>query len=218
MTELEKCNAGLPYSFADHEMIARKSEAIRQCELYNAIDGKDYEAQYRHLKQMLGAVGERVWIAKTFGCDCGKNILDIVLAEQSCFKRNLLTVVDHGEAASVSVIGDIDSPVIRILVIDAVSHGFGEIPRSSAQIKRCPVTSRRRCLFKLAAELRYIVLVKLFDSSEKILRSIWAQRRINCKRNPNDHSRPDAFPCQIKGPLFSLNTQIDLLTDTHIIQ
>ena len=74
MTELEKCNAGLPYSFADHEMIARKSEAIRQCELYNAIDGKDYEAQYRHLKQMLGAVGERVWIAKTFGCDCGKNI------------------------------------------------------------------------------------------------------------------------------------------------
>ena len=74
MTELEKCNAGLPYSFADHEMIARKSEAIRQCELYNAIDGKDYEAQYRHLKQMLGAVGERVWIAKTFGCDCVKNI------------------------------------------------------------------------------------------------------------------------------------------------
>ena len=74
MTELEKCNAGLPYSFADPEMIARKSAAIRQCELYNAIDGEDYDAQYNHLKQMLGAVGERVWIAKTFGCDCGKNI------------------------------------------------------------------------------------------------------------------------------------------------
>ena len=25
MTELEKCNTGLPYSFADPEMIARKS-------------------------------------------------------------------------------------------------------------------------------------------------------------------------------------------------
>ena len=74
MTELEKCNAGLPYSFADPEMVARKGAAIRQCELYNAIDGEDYEAQYKHLKQMLGAVGERVWIAKTFGCDCGKNI------------------------------------------------------------------------------------------------------------------------------------------------
>lgn len=74
MTELEKCNAGLTYSFADPEMIARKSEAIRQCELYNAIDGTDYAAQYAHLQKMLGAVGERVWIAKTFGCDCGKNI------------------------------------------------------------------------------------------------------------------------------------------------
>ncbi len=63
MTELEKCNAGLPYSFADPEMIARKSEAIRQCEIYNAIDGTDYAAQYEHLKKMLGAVGERVWIA-----------------------------------------------------------------------------------------------------------------------------------------------------------
>ena len=68
MTELEKCNAGLPYSFADPEMVARKGAAIRQCELNNAIDGEDYEAQYKHLKQMLGAVGERVWIAKTFGC------------------------------------------------------------------------------------------------------------------------------------------------------
>ena len=74
MTELEKCNAGLVYSFSDPEMVARKGRAIEQCEAYNAISGTDYEAQYRHLKQMLGAVGERVWIAKTFNCDCGKNI------------------------------------------------------------------------------------------------------------------------------------------------
>ncbi len=74
MTNLEKCNAGMEYSFADKDMIARKTEAIRQCEAFNAIDGRDYEAQYAHLKQMLGAVGERVWIAKTFNCDCGKNI------------------------------------------------------------------------------------------------------------------------------------------------
>ena len=74
MTELEKCNAGLEYSYANPEMIARKTRAIVQCETFNAIDGTDYEAQYRHLRQMLGAVGERVWIAKTFNCDCGKNI------------------------------------------------------------------------------------------------------------------------------------------------
>ena len=74
MTELEKCNAGLEYAYSDPKMVARKTEAIRQCEAFNAIDGRDYEAQYRHLKQMLGSVGERVWISKTFGCDCGKNI------------------------------------------------------------------------------------------------------------------------------------------------
>lgn len=74
MTELEKCNAGLTYCFNDPGMVARKTAAIRNCEIFNAIDGTDYEAQYRQLQKMLGAVGERVWIAKTFNCDCGKNI------------------------------------------------------------------------------------------------------------------------------------------------
>lgn len=74
MTEMEKMQAGMEYSYADPELIARKGRAIAQCEAYNAIPGEDYAAQYRHLQGMLGAVGERVWISKTFGCDCGKNI------------------------------------------------------------------------------------------------------------------------------------------------
>ena len=74
MTELEKCNSGLPYRFDDHQMVARKTAAIRECERFNSIDGTDYKAQYAQLKRMLGSVGERVWIAKTFNCDCGKNI------------------------------------------------------------------------------------------------------------------------------------------------
>ena len=74
MTELEKCKAGLPYRFDDPGMVARKTAAIRNCETFNALDGTDYEAQYRQLQKMLGAVGERVWIAKTFNCDRGKNI------------------------------------------------------------------------------------------------------------------------------------------------
>lgn len=71
---MEKMQAVLEYSFADDELIARKSRAVRWCEEYNAIDGTDYKAQYEYLKTMLGSVGERVWIAKTFNCDCGKNI------------------------------------------------------------------------------------------------------------------------------------------------
>ena len=74
MTEIEKCNAGLPYRFNDPEMIELKTAAIRECELFNSIDGTDYEAQYRQLQKMLGSVGERVWIAKNFNCDRGKNI------------------------------------------------------------------------------------------------------------------------------------------------
>lgn len=38
----------------------RKTQTIRYCEHYNAIDGTDYEAQYNYLKEMLGSVGERV--------------------------------------------------------------------------------------------------------------------------------------------------------------
>ena len=74
MTEMEKMMAGLEYSYADTELIARKSRAIEQCAAFNAINGTDYLAQYEHLRQMLGAVGERVWIAQPFNCDCGKNI------------------------------------------------------------------------------------------------------------------------------------------------
>ena len=74
MTELEKLEAGLEYFYDDAEVSARKENAIIQCMKYNAIDDTDYEAQYTHLKAMLGSVGEKVWIAKTFSCDNGKNI------------------------------------------------------------------------------------------------------------------------------------------------
>jgi maltose O-acetyltransferase len=74
MTEMEKMKAGLEYCFTDKELIARKSLAIVRCEEYNAIDGMDRQAQYEYLKQMLGGVGKRAWIAKRFSCDCGKNI------------------------------------------------------------------------------------------------------------------------------------------------
>lgn len=74
MTEMEKMEAGLEYTFADDELRDRYSRAVRWCEEFNAIDGTDYAAQYEHLKQMLGAVGKGAWIAKNFRCDCGRNI------------------------------------------------------------------------------------------------------------------------------------------------
>ncbi|MBQ8952407.1 MAG: sugar O-acetyltransferase, partial [Eubacterium sp.] len=74
MTEIEKLEAGLEYCYDDSEVEARKENAIIQCKEYNAIDDTDYDAQYAKLKEMLGSVGEKVWIAKTFNCDNGKKI------------------------------------------------------------------------------------------------------------------------------------------------
>lgn len=74
MTELEKLEAGLEYCYDDPEVEARKANAIIQCRKYNEINDLDYEAQYAQLKMMLGSVGEKVWIAKTFNCDNGKKI------------------------------------------------------------------------------------------------------------------------------------------------
>ena len=74
MTELEKLQAGLEYCYDDEEVDALKEQAIIWCGKYNTLDPLDFEAQYKMLKENLGSVGEKVWIAKTFNCDNGKNI------------------------------------------------------------------------------------------------------------------------------------------------
>lgn len=74
MTELEKLRAGLEYCYDDPEVDGLKEHAIIFCRKYNALDPLDFEAQRAMLEQHLGSVGEKVWIAKTFNCDNGKNI------------------------------------------------------------------------------------------------------------------------------------------------
>lgn len=74
MTEVEKLEAGLEYCYDDAEVVARKRNAIIQCRKYNAIDDTDKAAQRAQLEAMFGAVGEKVWLAKTFNCDNGKKI------------------------------------------------------------------------------------------------------------------------------------------------
>ena len=55
---MEKMKAGLEYSYADAEVEARKTQAILWCEEYNAIDGRDFAAQYAYLKKMLSVLVE----------------------------------------------------------------------------------------------------------------------------------------------------------------
>ena len=74
MKEIEKMKAGLEYCYDDEEVTALKLKAVQNCKIYNSIDDEDLNAQYAFLKEMLGSVGEKVWIGKTFSCDNGKNI------------------------------------------------------------------------------------------------------------------------------------------------
>lgn len=74
MKEIEKLKAGLEYCYDDEEVDAIKQNAIKNCRIYNSIDDGDRQKQYDFLCEMLGCVGENVWIAKTFSCDNGKNI------------------------------------------------------------------------------------------------------------------------------------------------
>ncbi len=74
MTELEKLKAGLEYCYDDAEIDALKQQAIIWCLKYNNLDPLDFKSQQAILKENLGSIGEKVWIAKTFNCDNGKNI------------------------------------------------------------------------------------------------------------------------------------------------
>ena len=74
MTELEKLEAGLEYSFWDSEVNARKLNATRLCEQLRQIDQTDEAEIARLLTQMFGSAGEGPWCGPNFQCDCGKNI------------------------------------------------------------------------------------------------------------------------------------------------
>ncbi len=74
MTELEKLKAGMPYCYDDAEVDGIKQAAIIWNMEYNSLHPLDTQAQTACLKEHLGSMGEKVWIAKTFNCDNGKNI------------------------------------------------------------------------------------------------------------------------------------------------
>lgn len=74
MTELEKLKAGLEYCYDDEEVDALKEQAIIWNQQFNALNPLDYARQRAVLKAHLGSMGDKVWIAKTFNCDNGKNI------------------------------------------------------------------------------------------------------------------------------------------------
>ena len=71
---MEKMQAGLEYCYDDEEISLMKLHAIENANIFNSLDEDDLEKQHEVLSEILGAVGEKVWIAKRFCFDNGKNI------------------------------------------------------------------------------------------------------------------------------------------------
>lgn len=74
MKEIDKMRAGLEYCYDDEEVSLMKLNAVENSKLYDSIDNSDLDKQHEVLCEILGSVGEHVWIAKHFCFDNGKNI------------------------------------------------------------------------------------------------------------------------------------------------
>ena len=74
MKEIDKLKAGLEYCYDDEEVSLLKLRAVENSNLYNSLDDSDLDRQYEVLCEILGSVGEHVWIGKRFCFDNGKNI------------------------------------------------------------------------------------------------------------------------------------------------
>lgn len=74
MNEMEKMKAGLEYCYDDEEISMMKLHAIEHANRFNTLPEDDLDKQHEVLTEILGSVGEKVWIAKRFCFDYGKNI------------------------------------------------------------------------------------------------------------------------------------------------
>ncbi|MEE3491338.1 MAG: sugar O-acetyltransferase [Methanobrevibacter sp.] len=74
MKEFDKMLAGLEYCYDDEEISLMKLDAIENANIFNSLPEDDLDKQHEVLSEILGSIGEKVWIAKRFCFDNGKNI------------------------------------------------------------------------------------------------------------------------------------------------
>ena len=72
MKEFDKMLAGLEYCYDEEEISLMKLHAIENANIFNSLPEDDPEKQHEVLREILGSVGEKVWIAKRFCFDYGK--------------------------------------------------------------------------------------------------------------------------------------------------
>ena len=73
-TEKEKMLAGELYNAADPQLAAERRRARELCYALNHSQEAETELRAKLLKDLLGSLGEGVWIEPPFYCDYGANI------------------------------------------------------------------------------------------------------------------------------------------------
>jgi maltose O-acetyltransferase len=73
-SERAKMLAGELYDASVPELVEERLRARRLVAAYNATDAGDREGRTRLLAELIGSLGEDVWIEPPFHCDYGSNI------------------------------------------------------------------------------------------------------------------------------------------------
>ena len=74
MTEKEKMLQGDTYNSRDPELLGMYHRARKLLKAYNHLDSELLDEREQLLGELLGTVGEGVWIEAPFFCDYGENI------------------------------------------------------------------------------------------------------------------------------------------------
>jgi maltose O-acetyltransferase len=74
MTEKEKMLAGESYCSRDPELLAMYHKCRKLLRAFGQTESDEAEKKQEILRQMLGRVGQNVWIEAPFFCDYGENI------------------------------------------------------------------------------------------------------------------------------------------------
>ncbi len=74
-TEKEKMLAGEMYDAMDSQLVAERRRARELCKAINDSHDEERELRGRIIVELLGSVGDGVWIEPPFYCDYGTNIV-----------------------------------------------------------------------------------------------------------------------------------------------
>ena len=99
-TECEKMLAGELYDASDPELVLARRRARDLLRTFNNSRDEDYDARRQILGELLGAVGEGVWIEPPFSCDYGRNI---ALGDRVYFNFNCVVL----DCAAVTIGSDV---------------------------------------------------------------------------------------------------------------